>query len=100
MIRIEALDELLAMNILLVGRAAVPKMRVPVDDEYLFTVSGLVHGDSPYPVTRAILASSIGRIVQSASTGTKAGPRTLRQSVFDIDQCLIHIAETNDRVVV
>jgi hypothetical protein len=38
MIGIEAFDELLAVNILLVGRAAVPKMRMPVDDEYLFTV--------------------------------------------------------------
>jgi hypothetical protein len=45
MVGIEAFDELLAVNILLVGRAAVPKMRVPVDDEYLFTVRSPVHGD-------------------------------------------------------
>src|SRR5271170_5201546 len=45
MIGVEAFDELLAVNILLVGRAAVPKMRVPVDDENLFTVSSSVHGD-------------------------------------------------------
>ena len=47
MIGVEALDELLAVNVFLVGGAAVPKMGVPVDDEYLFTVSGPVHGDSP-----------------------------------------------------
>jgi hypothetical protein len=45
MIGVETLDELLAVNVLLVGRTAVPKMRVPVDDEYLFTVSSPVHGD-------------------------------------------------------
>jgi hypothetical protein len=45
MIGIEAFDELLAVNILLVGRASVPKMRMPVDDEYLFTVRSPVHGD-------------------------------------------------------
>jgi hypothetical protein len=45
MIGVEAFDELLAVNILLVGRAAVPKMRMPVDDEYLFTFRGPVHGD-------------------------------------------------------
>jgi hypothetical protein len=46
MIGVEAFDELLAMNILLIGWAAVPKMRVPVDDEYLFTFRSPVHGDS------------------------------------------------------
>jgi hypothetical protein len=49
MIGVEAFDELLAVNILLVGGAAVPKMRVPVDDEYLFTASGPVHGDFSLP---------------------------------------------------
>src|SRR5580704_10307667 len=45
MVGIEEFDELLAVNILLVGRAAVPKVRMPVDDEYLFTVRSPVHGD-------------------------------------------------------
>ncbi len=43
MIGIEAIDELLAMHILQVGLAAVPKMDVPVDDEDLFTVRGSIH---------------------------------------------------------
>jgi hypothetical protein len=65
MIGIEAFDELLTVNILLVGRAAVPKMRMPVDDEYLFTVRSPVYGDFSLPVTRAILAIE-DRIVWSA----------------------------------
>jgi hypothetical protein len=75
MIGIEAFDELLAMNILLVVGAAIPIMRVPVDDEYLFTISGPVHGDSPSPVMRGILASSSGRFVRPASAGTRADAR-------------------------
>ncbi|MGY4299788.1 hypothetical protein ACVWXN_007883 [Bradyrhizobium sp. i1.4.4] len=38
MIGVEAVDELLAMDILLVLRAAVPEMRVPVNHEDLFAV--------------------------------------------------------------
>src|SRR3984957_16941086 len=69
MIGIEAFDELLAVNILLVGRAAVPKMRVPVDDEYLFTVRSPVHGD--FSLSRHAGDSWVieGRIVWPASVG-------------------------------
>ena len=69
MIGIEAFDELLAMNILLVGRARVPKMRVPVDDEYLFTFRGPVHGD--FSLSRHAGNSGIieGRL--AASVGTR-----------------------------
>jgi hypothetical protein len=56
MISIEALDELLAVNILLVGWAAVPKMRMPVDDEYLFTVSSPVHSDFSLSRRAGVLA--------------------------------------------
>ena len=40
---IEAFDELLAVNVALIVRAAVPHVGVPVDDEDLFTGAGLVH---------------------------------------------------------
>jgi hypothetical protein len=47
MIGIEAVDELLAVNVLQVVLAAVPKVNVAVNDEDLFTVRGSVHDLSP-----------------------------------------------------
>jgi hypothetical protein len=44
MVGVKAIDELLAVYILLVLRAAVPEMRVPVDHEDLFAVFGFKHG--------------------------------------------------------
>ena len=49
MVSIEAFDELLAVDILLVGRAAIPEMGVPVDDENLLAFGCPVHGVSPAP---------------------------------------------------
>jgi hypothetical protein len=36
-VSVKTFNELFAVNILLVGGAAVPKVRVPIDDEDLFT---------------------------------------------------------------
>src|ERR1700722_1451252 len=44
MVGIKALDELLAVNVLLVRRASVPEMRMSVDDKNFLTFRGLVHG--------------------------------------------------------
>ncbi len=49
MIGIETLDELLAMDVLLVGRTSIPEMRMPIDDEDLFTLCRPVHGVLPVP---------------------------------------------------
>src|SRR5271170_3809015 len=102
MVSVEAFDELLAVNILLVARAAVPKMRMPVADEYLFTVRSPVHGDFSYPVMRAILAASKARSSGQppSERGPALAPAHEQRSVFDIDQRFIHVAETNDRIVV
>src|SRR5271163_1924237 len=102
MVSVEAFDELLAVNILLVGRAAVPEMRVPVDDEYLFTVRSPIHGD--FSLSRHAGDSCVieGQIVSPASVGTGPvlAPALEQRSVFDIDQRFVHVAETNDRIVV
>src|SRR3984957_8291189 len=84
MISIEALDELLAVNILLVGWAAVPKMRMPVDDEYLFTVSSPVHSDFSLSRHAGDLASSRpDRLSGLRRKGANAGAG-FQQSVFNI----------------
>jgi hypothetical protein len=49
MVSIKAFDELLAVNILLVCRASVPKMGMPVDHENFLTLGCPVHGVSPAP---------------------------------------------------
>src|SRR5258708_25793388 len=49
MVSIEAFDELLAVYILLVCRASIPKMCMPIDDENFFTLGCPVHGVSPAP---------------------------------------------------
>jgi hypothetical protein len=75
MVSVEAFDELLAVNILLVGRAAVPKMRMPVDDEYLFTVSGPVHGDFSLPRHAGDSCLIERRIIRPDCAGTRADAR-------------------------
>ena len=49
MVRIKAFDELLAVDILLVCRASIPEMGMPIDDENFFTLGCPVHGVSPAP---------------------------------------------------
>jgi hypothetical protein len=71
MVGIEAFDELLAMNIFLVGRAAVPEMRVPVDNEYLFTLRSPVHGDLSLSRHAGDCCVTEGRIVLPASVETR-----------------------------
>ena len=44
---IEAVDELLAVDVALVGRRGIPEVGVPVDDEQLFPVAGPVHHVPP-----------------------------------------------------
>ena len=46
-IGVEAFDELLAVNVALIVRAAVPHVGVAVDDEDLFAGAGLVHESLP-----------------------------------------------------
>jgi hypothetical protein len=50
MVGVEALDELLAMHVLLILGTSIPEMRVPVDHENLFAVLGLEHRVFPFPV--------------------------------------------------
>src|SRR5580692_3308659 len=54
---------------------------------------------SPYPVMRAILASSSAGSSGRPEQGPTLGP-ALEKSVLDIDQRFIHVAEQNDRIVV
>jgi len=74
-------------------------MRVPVDDEYLFTVRSPVHGDFlPYPVMRAIVLNHRGpdcpaNLRRNEEAGPQAG---LQRLVLDIGQGVIHVAETRD----
>ncbi len=46
-IAVEAVDELLAVHVLLIGRAAIPKVGVAVDDENFLALVGLVHLSPP-----------------------------------------------------
>src|SRR6218665_1234470 len=43
-VRIKAIDELLAMHVLQIGLAAVPQMDMSIDDENVFTALGSIHG--------------------------------------------------------
>ena len=45
---VEAVDELLAVYVLLIGLGGVPIVDVAVDDENFFTACGFVHGSIPY----------------------------------------------------
>jgi hypothetical protein len=62
---IKAFDELLAMNVFLVGRAAIPKMGVSIYDEDFLAALRPVHRVSP-----VVLA--YGRERQSASRAIAA----------------------------
>src|SRR4029077_2835918 len=43
MIGVKAINELLAVDVLLIGRAAIPKVRMPVDDENVFARLRSIH---------------------------------------------------------
>src|SRR5258706_3968454 len=87
MVSVKAIDELLAVYILLVLRAAVPEMRVPVDHEDLFAVYGFKHGLPSlilfFARPHAVLP---GRLIDAVSAGRheclirKQGHRSCRRT--------------------
>ena len=47
MVGVEAVDELLAVDVALIGRRGIPEVGVSVDDEQLFPVAGPIHHVPP-----------------------------------------------------
>jgi len=58
-VAVETVDELLAVNVLLVRRAGVPIMHMPIDDENIFAVFGLIQVCSPF------LDACCGRLIRT-----------------------------------
>src|ERR1700719_2059724 len=82
MIRIETVDELLAVDVLLIGRASVPEMRMPVDYENLFALRSPVHGVSPELIGFVRLAiGGAGLALAGIRTG-QALPRCHLQEIY------------------
>src|SRR3954470_17775421 len=99
MVSIEAFDELLAVYILLVCRASIPEMGMPIDDENFFTLGCPVHGVSPAPA-RIECYEARRRRSRIGLAGTNTGQALFEAVSNNVFHHLVHVAEQHDGIII